>query len=135
MNDFVKHAVYFLLGGTIVSVSAYLGSQGRSFLAAFASTFPAITGATFILIYLNGGNESLVGYAKHLLWFVPPWIVYVVAMIHGPLHGPLLRLRRADQTGNPITAKPPSLDQCLNHCWGIVTMLRFLGCATIYGKH
>ncbi len=83
MNDFVKYAVYFLLGGTIVSVSTYLGSQGRSFLAAFASTFPAITGATFILIYLNGGSESLVGYAKNLLWFVPPWIVYVIAMIHG----------------------------------------------------
>lgn len=83
MNDFVKYTVYFLLGGTIVSVSTYLGSQGRSFLAAFASTFPAITGATFILIYLNGGNDAVVGYAKNLLWFVPPWMVYVVCMITG----------------------------------------------------
>ncbi|MCG3777629.1 MAG: hypothetical protein JW388_0323 [Nitrospira sp.] len=83
MGEFGKYALYFLLGGTIVSVSTYLGSQGRSFLAAFASTFPAITGATFILIYLNGGNESLVGYAKDLVWFVPPWIVYVVTMIYG----------------------------------------------------
>lgn len=83
MNGFGKYAVYFLLGGTIVSLSTYLGSQGRSFLAAFASTFPAITGATFILIYLNGGSDSLVGYAKNLLWFVPPWIVYVTAMILG----------------------------------------------------
>lgn len=83
MNDVVKYAVYFLLGGTIVSVSTYLGSQGKSFLAALASTFPAITGATFILLYLNGGNEAIVGYAKNLLWFVPPWIVYVVTMIWG----------------------------------------------------
>jgi hypothetical protein len=83
VNDFGKYAVYFLLGGTIVSLSTYLGSQGRSFLAAFASTFPAITGATFILIYLNGGSDSLVGYAKNLLWFIPPWIVYVTAMILG----------------------------------------------------
>jgi hypothetical protein len=81
VNEAVKYAVYFLLGGTIVSVSTYLGSQGTSFLAAFASTFPAITGATFILIYLNGGNEAIVSYAKNLLWFVPPWMVYVVAMI------------------------------------------------------
>ena len=81
MNDVVKYAVYFILGGTIVSVSTYLGSQGRSFLAAFASTFPAITGATFILIYLNGGNEAIVSYAKNLLWFVPPWVVYVITMI------------------------------------------------------
>jgi len=81
MNDLAKYTVYFLLGGVIVSLSTYLGSQGRSFLAAFASTFPAITGATFVLIYLNGGSESLVGYAKHLLWLVPPWIAYVTTMI------------------------------------------------------
>jgi len=83
VNDFAKYALYFLLGGTIVSLSTYLGSQGKSFLAAFASTFPAITGATFVLIYLNGGNEAIVGYAKNLLWFVPPWVVYVVFMIAG----------------------------------------------------
>jgi hypothetical protein len=83
MGELGKYVLYFLLGGTIVSVSTYFGSQGKSFLAAFASTFPAITGATFILIYLNGGSESLVEYAKSLLWFVPPWIVYVIAMIHG----------------------------------------------------
>ena len=83
MNDMVKYTVYFLLGGAIVSLSTYLGSQGRSFLAAFASTFPAITGATFVLLYLNGGSESLVGYARNLLWFVPPWIVYVTTMIVG----------------------------------------------------
>jgi hypothetical protein len=83
MSELGKYALYFLLGGTIVSLSTYLGSQGRSFLAAFASTFPAITGATFILIYLNGGNVAIVSYAKNLLWFVPPWIVYVVFMIAG----------------------------------------------------
>lgn len=83
MNDFVMYAVYFLLSGTIVSVSTYLGSQGKSFLAAFASTFPDITGATFVLIYLNGGNDAFVSYAKNLLWFVPPWMVYVLSMIAG----------------------------------------------------
>lgn len=83
MNDIVKYTVYFLLGGSIVTLSTYLGSQGRSFLAAFASTFPAITGATFVLLYLNGGNEPIVGYAKNLLWFVPPWLIYVTAMIVG----------------------------------------------------
>ena len=83
MNEMVKYTVYFFLGGAIVTLSTYLGSQGRSFLAAFASTFPAITGATFVLLYLNGGNEPIVGYAKNLLWFVPPWLIYVTAMIVG----------------------------------------------------
>ena len=83
MGEWAKYGLYFLLGGTIVSISTYLGSQGRSFLAAVASTFPAMTGATFILIYLNGGSEHLVTYAKNLLWFVPPWLVYVGCMIYG----------------------------------------------------
>lgn len=83
MNDLLKYVVYFVLGGAIVSLSTYLGSQGRSFLAAFASTFPAITGATFVLMYLNGGSDAIVAYAETLLWFVPPWMVYVLAMIVG----------------------------------------------------
>jgi len=83
MGEWAKYGLYFLLGGTIVSISTYLGSQGRSFLAAFASTFPAMTGATFVLIYLNSGNDHLVTYAKNLLWFVPPWLVYVGCMIYG----------------------------------------------------
>ena len=83
MNDLAKYALYFLLGGTLVSISTYFGTQGKSFLAAFASTFPAITGATFVLLYLNGGTENLVAYAKQLLWFVPPWLIYVASMILG----------------------------------------------------
>ncbi|MBL8073835.1 MAG: DUF3147 domain-containing protein [Nitrospira sp.] len=81
MNDLGKYLLYFLLGGSIVSFSTYLGSQGKSFLAAMASTFPAITGVTFILLYANGGGATTVDYAKSLLWFVPPWTIYVVAMI------------------------------------------------------
>jgi hypothetical protein len=80
VNELGKYAVYFLLGGTIVSVSTYLGAQGRPYLAAFASTFPAITGATFIFLYVNGGSEANVAYAEMLFFFVPPWIVYVLVM-------------------------------------------------------
>ncbi|MBX3308738.1 MAG: DUF3147 domain-containing protein [Nitrospira sp.] len=83
MGDLAKYVVYFLLGGTIVSLSTYLGAKGNSFLAAMASTFPGITAATFILLYMNGSGATTVDYAKSLMWFVPPWIVYVTAMIIG----------------------------------------------------
>src|ERR1043165_4426501 len=83
MNDSAKYLLYFVLGGTVVSLSTYLGAQGRPYLAAFASTFPAITGVTFVLLYLNGGTDATVAYAEKLFWFVPPWIVYVMAMIVG----------------------------------------------------
>jgi len=81
MSELTKYTLYFLLGGFIVSVSTYVGAQGKGFLAAFASTFAAITGVTFILIYLNGGQDATMSYAKHLLWFVPPWLAYVSFMI------------------------------------------------------
>jgi hypothetical protein len=81
MNDFVKYGLYFLIGGIVVCVSTYLGAKGEGFLAALASTFPAITGVTFVLIYLNGGHDATLIYAKHLLWFVPPWLAYVGFMI------------------------------------------------------
>ena len=66
-----------------MSVSTYLGSQGKSFLAAFASTFPAITGATFVLDLSKQRQRGDRELRKNLLWFVPPWIVYVVSMIAG----------------------------------------------------
>jgi hypothetical protein len=73
----MKYALYFIIGGTVVSVSTWAGSLGRSWLAAFVTTFPALTGLTFILMYLNAGVEPTVPYARHLLYFIVPWVVYV----------------------------------------------------------
>jgi len=73
----MKYALYFIIGGTVVSLTTYLGSLGRSWLAAFVTTFPALTGITFILIYLNAGVEPTVPYARNLLYFIVPWVVYV----------------------------------------------------------
>ena len=83
MSDLTKYLFYFVLAGSIVSLATYLGSTGKGYLAALASTFPVITGMTFILIYLNGGPGHTVAYAKNLLWFVPPWVTYVSFVILG----------------------------------------------------
>lgn len=83
MNEWVKYLLYFILGGTLVSLSTYLGSHGRGFFAALASTFPMISGVTFILIYLNTGNDHTLSFAKNLIWLSPPWFVYVMVMIFG----------------------------------------------------
>jgi hypothetical protein len=81
MNELVKAVLYFVLGGLMVSVSTYLGTMGRGFLAAFVSTFPAITGVTIVLIYLSSGGDLATTYAKHLLWLVPAWLAYVGILI------------------------------------------------------
>jgi hypothetical protein len=73
----MTYLLYFVIGGTVVSLTTYLGSLGRSWVAAFITTFPALTGLTFILMYLNAGVEPTVPYARNLLYFVVPWLVYV----------------------------------------------------------
>src|SRR6267143_2342789 len=73
----MKYALYFVIGGTVVSLTTYLGSLGKSWLAAFVTTFPALTGITFILMYLNAGVGPTVPYARNLLYFVIPWLAYV----------------------------------------------------------
>ena len=83
MTELTKYVIYFLLGGTLVSLSTYLGSHGKGFFAALASTLPVISGMTFVLIYVNAGGQSAVSFAKHLLWLSPAWFVYVFMMLFG----------------------------------------------------
>ncbi len=73
----LKYALYFIIGGTVVSVSTWAGSLGRSWLAAFVSTLPTLTVLTFIFINQSAGAAPTVPYAKNLLYFVLPWLAYV----------------------------------------------------------
>lgn len=81
MNEGLRYTIYFVLGGLLVSISTYLGSHGKGFLAALASTLPVISGLTFILVYLNAGSAPTISFAKNLIWLSPPWFVYVGTMI------------------------------------------------------
>ena len=81
MSELGRYALYFFLGGLLVSVSTYLGSHGKGFLAALASTLPVISGMTFILVYVNAGSAPTVSFAKNLIWLSPPWFLYVGTMI------------------------------------------------------
>ena len=81
MTEWAKYALYFILGGSLVSLSTYLGSHSKSFLAALASTLPVISGVTFILVFLNAGSAPTVSFAKNLIWLSPPWFLYVGTMI------------------------------------------------------
>ncbi|MFN3532515.1 MAG: DUF3147 domain-containing protein [Candidatus Brocadia sp.] len=78
LKNFIFH---FMLGGTIVSVVTFMGSQGKGLLAAFVATFPTMTVLTFTLIYSKAGQSATVNYAKGLLLMTPPWIIYVLCLI------------------------------------------------------
>src|SRR5207249_1940339 len=58
----MRYLLYFLIGGAVVSLTTWFVSLGRSWVAAFVSTFPALTVLTFILIYWNGGVAETVPY-------------------------------------------------------------------------
>ncbi len=77
----IKLALYFVVGGVVVSAVTYFGSAGRGLLSAFVATLPHISLLTFILIYLNSGEAPTLAYARGLLIFAPAWLAYVTAFM------------------------------------------------------
>jgi hypothetical protein len=73
--------VYFVIGGSAVAAATYFGSHARSLLAAFIAFFPAVSIVTISSIYLAGGTGAAVSYTKSMLILLPPWVLYVVAVM------------------------------------------------------
>jgi uncharacterized membrane protein (GlpM family) len=74
-------SLYFVLGGTIVTLITYFGSQGKGVLAAFIGFFPSITLVTLFTIYAKSGVGATVSYFKGMLLLIPAWVLYALAMI------------------------------------------------------
>ncbi len=73
--------LYFLLGGSVTVLTAYLASLGKGTLSAFIATLPLLTVLSFLLIYAEGGEETVNEYAQGLLIFTPPWLAYVATVM------------------------------------------------------
>ena len=74
-------ALYFVIGGLVVSLVTYFGSQGKSELAVFIAFLPATTLITVVTIYLAGGTGAAVSYAKWMLILLPAWVLYAAGLI------------------------------------------------------
>jgi hypothetical protein len=70
--NFQQFLFYFMVGGTVLSLSVYYGSQGKGFLAAVITNFPSVTLLTFIFLWHSGGMDTLLPYAKGLFMVIPP---------------------------------------------------------------
>jgi len=79
----LRLVIYFLLGGTVTALTAYLASVGRGTLSAFITTLPLLTILGFLLIYAEGGSDTVEEYARGLLIFTPPWLCYVSIVLLG----------------------------------------------------
>jgi len=80
--DYRLIPLYFFVGGTVVTLVTYFGSQAKGVIAAFVALFPGITVITLCTVYLNGGTENAVTYAKGLLFMIPAWLIYIGIVIY-----------------------------------------------------
>jgi uncharacterized membrane protein (GlpM family) len=77
----LRFVLYFLLGGFITVLTAYLAGLGKGTLSAFIATLPLLTVLSFLLIYAEGGKDTVEEYAQGLLIFTPPGIAYVATVM------------------------------------------------------
>lgn len=77
----IKYLIYFLVGGTVVSVVTYLASHAKGLLAAFVANLPVITLITFLTIYFESGQKAVISYAKGLIIMLLPWLIYIFSVI------------------------------------------------------
>jgi uncharacterized membrane protein (GlpM family) len=80
--DFKLVPVYFLVGGTVVTLVTYFGSHAKGTLAAFIALFPAITVVTLCTVYWRGGPDSALSYAKGLVILLPAWLLYIGTVVY-----------------------------------------------------
>ena len=79
-GDILEFLSFFLVGGLVVGLTTLVGAKGHGSLAAFIGMFPSMTVLIFLLLYRSGGNPAVTGYAKSLVNFVVPWVLYVLAV-------------------------------------------------------
>jgi hypothetical protein len=76
-----QYLLYFLIGGSIVSLVAYLVNQGNQLLAILVGNLPVLFLLNIILAYRFGGATSSITYAKGALISLPFFIIFVLVTL------------------------------------------------------
>ncbi|MGZ7108950.1 MAG: DUF3147 domain-containing protein [Methanobacterium sp.] len=82
VGEFFKYLIYFILGGLIVTLATYFGSEKKGLLAAFFAMFPFVTAFTIYTIYSAAGSEAVGYYVRGLILLTPAWIIYLIIIIY-----------------------------------------------------
>lgn len=82
MGEALKYLIYFILGGLIVTLATYFGSEKKGLIAAFFAMFPFVTAFTIFTIYSAVGSEAVAYYVKGLLLLTPAWILYLIIVLY-----------------------------------------------------
>lgn len=74
----IEYALYFIMGGTIVSLVIWLARQGHTLLSGIALVFPSVTLVSMYFIGRAAGNNAVATTARSAIYstfFV--WIPYI----------------------------------------------------------
>ncbi|UTB32256.1 MAG: hypothetical protein NKF70_12270 [Methanobacterium sp. ERen5] len=82
MDENLKFILYFLIGGSILALVAYLGSKDRGVMASFLTGAPIMTLLSVIAIYFESGNKCASDYLTGLLYLTPAWIIFLTIMLY-----------------------------------------------------
>jgi len=77
----LQYFIYFLIGGTVVALVAYVGSRGNGILAACVASLPILFLLNVLLMYRNGGVATSLEYVKGSLLFLPAFACYATLTI------------------------------------------------------
>jgi uncharacterized membrane protein (GlpM family) len=78
----LKFILYFLIGGTILTLVTYFGSKDKGIIAAFIAMFPLVTSMSIITIYSVAGSLFVQDYVKGLLILTPVWIIFLLCIYY-----------------------------------------------------
>ncbi len=82
IGEIVKYLVYVILGGFIVAIATYFGSEKQGLLAAFFAMFPFVTAFTLFTVYSAAGLNAVSSYIIGLLILTPVWILYLICILY-----------------------------------------------------
>jgi hypothetical protein len=82
MGDGLKFILYFVIGGTVLTLITYYGSRDKGILAAFVALFPIVSLMSIITIYSESGSLPVLDYVYGLLILTPVWIIFLFCMAY-----------------------------------------------------
>lgn len=77
----LHYITYFIVGGGIVALVAYLASRGNALLATLVANIPALFLLNIFIIYRTNGVSGSLTYANGTLLLLPVFILFVIVTI------------------------------------------------------
>ena len=77
----LQYLVYFLVGGCLVALVAFVAQKGNTTLAIIIANVPIMFLTNTLLMYRLGGVSGSLLYAKGALMYLPFYIVFVLMTI------------------------------------------------------